>query len=106
MFRFRWIKEDNIYVHFCASMVAGLVAAAVTSPVDVVKTRVMNQPVIGGRPTLYLSTVDCVRKTVKAEGLLSLYKGFVPNWIRIGPHTIITFLVYEQLRLLFGLKPF
>jgi len=83
MFRFRWIKEDNIYVHFCASMVAGLVAAAVTSPVDVVKTRVMNQPVIGGRPTLYLSTVDCVRKTVKAEGLLSLYKGFVPNWIRI-----------------------
>jgi hypothetical protein len=43
---------------------------------------------------------------VRAEGLRGLYKGFIPNWIRIGPHTIITFLVYERLRLWSGLRPF
>ena len=45
-------------------------------------------------------------QTVRAEGLRGLYKGFIPNWIRIGPHTIITFLVYERLRLWSGLRPF
>jgi hypothetical protein len=28
-------------------------------------------------------------QTLKTEGLFGLYKGFVPNWLRIGPHTII-----------------
>jgi hypothetical protein len=68
--------------------------------VDCVKTRVMNQPVIDGRPTLYQSSADCFIKvrpaatsslplspsladapadgrgqTVRAEGLRGLYKG-------------------------------
>ena len=29
------------------------------------------------------------KKTFKAEGMAGLYKGFIPNWMRIGPHTIV-----------------
>lgn len=42
-------------------MVAGLIAALVTSPVDLVKTRVMNQTKQGG-VLRYSSSWDCVKK--------------------------------------------
>lgn len=72
----------------------------------------MNQPVFKGNGTMYSSTYDCFRKTVLSEGPLALFKGldsiivgWVPQWVRLGPHTIITFLMLEQLRLLSNLKP-
>lgn len=32
----------------------------------------------------------------KNEGIMALWKGFVPTYCRIGPHTIITFVCNEQ----------
>ncbi len=41
----------------------GFISAAVTSPVDLVKTRVMNQPVGAHREALvYRNSWDCFRK--------------------------------------------
>ena len=68
-------------------------------PTDVVKTRVMNQPSdANGRGLYYSSSLDCARKLVAAEGVRGFYRGFLPNWIRLGPWNIIMFLTYEQLR--------
>jgi hypothetical protein len=86
-------------------MFAGLVCATTTSPIDLVKSRYMNQPFDKGKGLRYSSTLDCFRKTVQAEGFLALFKGWLPQWLRIGPHTIITFVVLEQLRRLAGLRP-
>eukprot|EP01103_Thecamoeba_quadrilineata_P003055 TRINITY_DN12887_c0_g1_i1.p1 TRINITY_DN12887_c0_g1~~TRINITY_DN12887_c0_g1_i1.p1 ORF type:complete len:318 (+),score=60.48 TRINITY_DN12887_c0_g1_i1:31-984(+) len=98
--------HEGIVAHFFSSIAAGFVAALVTSPVDTVKTRIMNQPIDkNGKGILYSSTSDCFKKTITAEGLLGLYKGFVPNWMRIGPHTIVTFIVFEQFRKAVGLSP-
>ena len=67
----------------------------------------MNQPVdpATGRGTLYASSADCFRKAVAAEGVLSLWKGFGPNFARIGPHVVITFMTIERLRLWFAPPP-
>ena len=73
---------------------------------DVVKSRYMTQQFSpDGRGLRYASTLDCFRKTIQAEGLVGLYKGWLPQWLRIGPHTIVTFVVLEQLRRLAGLDP-
>lgn len=56
-------------------------------------------------PLLYKSTLDCLRRTWAAEGLRGLYAGFSQQWLRLGPHTVITFLAYEQLRSLAGVRP-
>ncbi|EGG17660.1 mitochondrial substrate carrier family protein [Cavenderia fasciculata] len=98
--------KEGFLAHTISSIGAGLVAATFTSPVDLVKTRIMNQPVDSrGVGTLYTSTLDCFTKTFKAEGPLGLYKGFIPNWLRIGPHSLVTFIVYEQLRKIGGINP-
>jgi hypothetical protein len=70
-------------------MIAGFVAAVVTSPVDVIKTRIMNQKVGTNGELLYRGTLDCLVKVIRTEGMIGLYKGFFPNWMRIGPHTVV-----------------
>uniref|UniRef100_A0AAR2KXP4 Mitochondrial uncoupling protein 4 n=1 Tax=Pygocentrus nattereri TaxID=42514 RepID=A0AAR2KXP4_PYGNA len=76
--------EDNCLCHGLASTCSGLVAATMGTPADVVKTRIMNQPRdSSGRGLLYKSSVDCLVQAVKGEGFLSLYKGFLPTWLRM-----------------------
>ncbi|XP_071478063.1 mitochondrial substrate carrier family protein ucpB-like [Diadema antillarum] len=101
-----WMQE-GLKLHIFSSMVAGFVAALATSPVDVIKTRVMNQKVKGVKSDqlVYKGTLDCFVKTVRCEGIYGLYKGFFPNWLRIGPHTIVSFILFEQLRRLAGINP-
>ena len=87
-------------VHFVASFIAGIAVAVVTSPVDLVKTRVMN---VDPANPAYSSMTDCFKKTIKSEGVRGLYKGFNAQWLRVGPLTMIQFMVWEQLRHLFGI---
>ena len=51
------------------------------------------------------SNLRCLTESVKAEGILSLYNGAFANYMRLGPHTIVTFLVYERAREFIGIKP-
>lgn len=45
---------------------------------------------------LYKGVFDCLAKTVKTEGFLAIYKGFLPHLARILPHTILTLSLAEQ----------
>ena len=86
--------QDGPFLHAISSGVAGLVAATLGAPADVVKTRIMNQPLdpATGKGTLYTGTIDCFRKTVNAEGFGALYKGWLPTWMRMAPWSL-TFLI-------------
>lgn len=35
------------------------------------------------RGLLYKSSTDCLIQTVQGEGFMSLYKGFIPTWMRM-----------------------
>uniref|UniRef100_G3PHM5 Solute carrier family 25 member 30 n=1 Tax=Gasterosteus aculeatus aculeatus TaxID=481459 RepID=G3PHM5_GASAC len=85
---------DNVYTHFVSSFACGLAGALASNPVDVVRTRMMNQKGVA----LYQGTLDCILQTWRSEGVMALYKGFFPNWLRLGPWNIIFFLTYEQLK--------
>ena len=61
----------------------------------------MSQPVTAaGNGELYSGMLDCLTKTVRGEGPLALYKGFVPNWMRKGPWCALFFVSYEQYNML------
>ena len=47
---------------------------------------------------LRAGALDCAFKTVAAEGPLGLYKGAGAHFLRVGPHTVLTFLILEQAR--------
>lgn len=67
--------------HLVAAVISGLVTTAASSPIDVIKTRVMTEI---SRGAMFNGPVDCIVKSVKAEGVAVLYRGFMPNYMRIG----------------------
>ncbi|CAG8718225.1 17715_t:CDS:2 [Acaulospora morrowiae] len=85
--------QDNIITHFTSSLLAGLVATTICSPVDVIKTRVMNS---GSKQKQNIMTM--LKTIVVREGPFALFKGWVPAFVRLGPHTIVTFLALEQIK--------
>lgn len=87
--------SDNIFTHLLSGLGAGFVAVCVGSPVDVVKSRMMGDPT-------YKGTLDCFVKTLKNDGPLAFYKGFIPNFGRLGSWNVIMFLTLEQVRKLFA----
>jgi len=81
--------EDNLTTHFTASFMAGFVATTICSPVDVIKTRVMSSHDSKG-------LVHLLTEIVRNEGFGWMFRGWVPSFIRLGPHTIFTFMFLEQ----------
>lgn len=95
-------SKDGLALHSVTATGAGFLCALASSPFDVAKSRMMNQPFDeSGRGTLYGSTLDCFVKSVKAEGPFCLWKGFWPNFGRVGPRVIIVFVCMEKLKKLF-----
>lgn len=88
--------NDNIFCHFVASMISGLVTTAASMPVDIAKTRIQNMQIIDGKPE-YRGAIDVLVKVIRNEGFFSLWKGFTPYYARLGPHTVLTFIFLEQM---------
>lgn len=81
--------SDNLTTHFTASFMAGFVATTICSPVDVIKTRVMSA-------TESKSLGKLLADVYRVDGVGWMFRGWVPSFIRLGPHTIATFLFLEQ----------
>ncbi|KAK2659883.1 hypothetical protein Ddye_006416 [Dipteronia dyeriana] len=92
------LMKDGLGTHVTASFAAGFVASVASNPVDVIKTRVMNMKVEAGKEPPYKGAIDCALKTVRAEGPMALYKGFIPTISRQGPFTVMLFVTLEQVR--------
>ncbi|XP_078039946.1 dicarboxylate carrier 1 [Augochlora pura] len=90
---------DNPLTHVLASVCAGAIATTLTQPLDVLKTRAMN-----AKPGEFKNLVELFVYTAKL-GPTAFFKGYVPAFIRLAPHTILTFVFLEQLRSNFGFYP-
>ena len=65
--------KDGFGTHVTASFAAGFVAAIMSNPLDVIKTRLMSMKLVEGKAP-YRSGLDCAMKTVQSEGIMALYK--------------------------------
>uniref|UniRef100_A0A8C4PZC9 Solute carrier family 25 member 27 n=1 Tax=Eptatretus burgeri TaxID=7764 RepID=A0A8C4PZC9_EPTBU len=99
--------KDNWICHSLSSASAGLVAACLGTPADVVKTRIMNQPRnASSRGLCYHSSLHCLTNTMNDEGFWALYKGFIPTWTRMAPWSLTFWITYEHIRKLAGVSSF
>ncbi|PKS06917.1 hypothetical protein jhhlp_005513 [Lomentospora prolificans] len=84
--------KDDLATHFTSSFMAGVVAATVTNPVDVVKTRVMSAH------SAEHGVMEVLKNLVKTEGFRWMFRGWTPSFLRLGPQTISTFVFLEMHR--------
>ncbi len=70
-------------------------AQLVTYPLALAKTR-MQAAGMPGYDKRWTSLSDCLRQTVRHEGLRGLYRGIVPNLLKAVPSISISYVVFEN----------
>eukprot|EP00933_Yihiella_yeosuensis_P006719 TRINITY_DN111484_c0_g1_i1.p1 TRINITY_DN111484_c0_g1~~TRINITY_DN111484_c0_g1_i1.p1 ORF type:complete len:292 (-),score=51.80 TRINITY_DN111484_c0_g1_i1:163-1038(-) len=86
---------EGFFAHVGASGCAGFVSACVSTPADVVKTRLMNS---AGGQQLYSGMLHAGFSILKDEGPAALYKGFLPICVRKLIWCAAFFVSYERIR--------
>ncbi|GBP68755.1 Solute carrier family 25 member 35 [Eumeta japonica] len=96
-----WFSASPLALSFMGANLGGLAMTLCLNPFDVAATRLSNQPVDGqNRGTLYKGTTDCFMKILRSEGVMGIYKGVVANYLRLGPHTVLLLMCWDQLKIL------
>jgi solute carrier family 25 iron transporter 28/37 len=86
------VSEYDASNHFAAGAGAGMVAAALTNPLDVAKTRLQTQGETGVR---YRGLVDSLRQIVQREGLRGCFAGVKPRMVFHSTSGALSWSVYE-----------
>lgn len=92
-------KKNSIPNVFCAAMTSGLVYSLATMPLEVAKNLMASQkadPVSGKLP--YTGTIQTIGKVASENGVLALYNGFLPYYLRCGGHTVSMFVMVQLIR--------
>ncbi|KAK1376645.1 mitochondrial adenine nucleotide transporter ADNT1-like [Heracleum sosnowskyi] len=102
-------SDLGVTTRLACGAAAGTVGQTVAYPLDVVRRRMQmvgwkdaSSIITGDRgskaPLEYTGMIDAFRKTVKYEGFGALYKGLVPNSVKVVPSIAIAFVAYEQVK--------
>ncbi|GLT90794.1 hypothetical protein SLE2022_087120 [Rubroshorea leprosula] len=99
-------SQLSVTTKLACGAAAGTVGQTVAYPLDVIRRRMQMvgwkdaASVVTGygkikAPIEYAGMVDAFRKTVRHEGFGALYKGLVPNSVKVVPSIAIAFVTYE-----------
>lgn len=94
-------ERKSVKTTFCSAFSAGFFMTLTVSPWDMLRTKLMSQPT---DKKIYTGFSDCAIKTVKADGVLSLWRGFIPIWARFAPQATLQLLTIEALYQALGFK--
>ncbi|KAL6182322.1 hypothetical protein ACLB2K_043745 [Fragaria x ananassa] len=108
-------SDLSITTRLACGAAAGTVGQTVAYPLDVVRRRMQ---MVGWKDAAsvvtgdgkskaaieYAGMVDTFRKTVRHEGFGALYKGLVPNSVKVVPSIAIAFVTYEVVKDVLGVE--
>jgi solute carrier family 25 phosphate transporter 23/24/25/41 len=108
-------SELNVVTKLACGAAAGTVGQTVAYPLDVIRRRMQmsgwkdGASVVTGdgrnkAPVHYSGMVDAFRQTVRNEGIGALYKGLVPNSVKVVPSIALAFVTYEVVKDLMGVE--
>ncbi|XP_044761097.1 calcium-binding mitochondrial carrier protein Aralar1 isoform X1 [Coccinella septempunctata] len=94
------LADERGYNHplslLAAGAIAGVPAASLVTPADVIKTRL--QVVARAGQTTYSGVIDATKKIYKEEGFRAFWKGTIPRVFRSSPQFGVTLVSYELLQ--------
>ncbi|GAV76878.1 Mito_carr domain-containing protein [Cephalotus follicularis] len=94
-------SDERLVVHATAGAVAGALAAAVTTPLDVVKTQLQCQGVCGCERYSSSSIGYVIQRIVKKDGYGGLMRGWIPRMLFHAPAAAICWSTYEASKTFF-----
>ncbi|GBG78428.1 hypothetical protein CBR_g26457 [Chara braunii] len=107
-------QDLSVITRLACGAVAGTVGQTVAYPLDVVRRRMQMSGWRDASTVLtadgqikvleYNGMLDTFRKTVKYEGFRALYKGLLPNSVKVVPSIAIAFVSYETIKDILGVE--
>ncbi|KAL6532586.1 hypothetical protein OROHE_014008 [Orobanche hederae] len=94
-------SDERLVVHATAGAAAGALAAALTTPLDVVKTQLQCQGVCGCDRFVSGSIQDVVRTIINKDGYRGLIRGWMPRMLFHAPAAAICWSTYEAAKAFF-----
>ncbi|XP_050154287.1 mitochondrial adenine nucleotide transporter ADNT1-like isoform X2 [Malus sylvestris] len=105
----------SVTTRLACGAAAGTVGQTVAYPLDVIRRRmqmggwshaasVVSGDGISKAPLEYTGMIDAFRKTVRHEGFGALYKGLVPNSVKVVPSIALAFVTYEMVKDVLGVE--
>ncbi|WOL01900.1 mitoferrin-like [Canna indica] len=94
-------SDERLVVHATAGAAAGALAAAVTTPLDVVKTQLQCQGVCGCDRFSSSSTSEVIRAILRRDGYAGLMRGWKPRMLFHAPAAAICWSTYEAIKSFF-----
>ncbi|KAL4239686.1 ADP/ATP carrier protein [Mactra antiquata] len=97
-------KDLNFAENFMLSGISAGVSKTVAAPIERVKLLVQNQGEMlksGRLDRPYAGIIDCTRRTMQSEGLLSFWRGNLANVIRYFPTQALNFAFKDQIKSIF-----
>jgi hypothetical protein len=88
-------EQLPFYVHLVFGAFSGGLSAAITCPLDVIKTRIQ---VRNSNDKGYKTIRQAFTTILKEEGIKGFTKGLAPRMMWIAPNSAITIVAYEQLK--------
>lgn len=86
------LSDDGYPIMIVSSGVASVVACIASLPADVIKSRLQNS--VSGK---YNGMIDCARKSISAEGIIVLWRGFTPALVKLTPYTVISLTLLQKI---------
>lgn len=97
-------RDITSWENLILGAITGTLAATATTPLDVIRTRMMGQGV--GSASAYKNAWHCLTSTVSKEGAGALLKGLGPRCVLVAPSCAIFFVAYEAAKSFFRKQHF
>ncbi len=89
--------REGALLHLASAASAGIATATATNPIWLIKTRMQLQQTNTASPLKYRSSLDCLSRVVREEGVRGLYKGLSASYLGVAEGTI-QWVLYERLK--------
>lgn len=88
-------SEVSVMARLICGGISGAVAQTITYPLDVLRRRLQSSGLLGFN---YQGVLDALTRMYREEGLMSFYRGMLPNYLKMVPAISVSFVVYETVQ--------
>ncbi|KAG9351135.1 hypothetical protein JZ751_025025 [Albula glossodonta] len=94
--------NPGVIVLLCCGTISSTCGQLASYPLALVRTRMQAQASVEGSEQLSMNRL--VKKIVEKEGFFGLYRGILPNFMKVIPAVSISYVVYEYMRTGLGIS--
>ncbi|KAJ8985302.1 hypothetical protein NQ317_007089 [Molorchus minor] len=97
--KFETFRANPLFTTILAGTIAGIVLSMAMTPFELVLTKMYKQAIgTKSNEPRYSGYLDCLKKIYSQKGFKPFYRGMGPIYLKLGPHTVLCLVFWEELK--------